>query len=154
MSVFVWKWGVEGERYIVVRVPAGKLASKHEVVSVLLPDGGGLDVIGPEVDGARDVEIIRGQGIDSETIGSLLGSTLSVSGLSFTFIPHRQDSKLKGIQWVISELTSSVNKYADPSSSWNNPISRLWNPKGCQLLRYVYLPHTVSLVATPILASP
>lgn len=64
-----------GRTNIVVGVPAGELASEHEVVAITLENGGGLDVGGPEVDVACDIEVVGGEGVDAQTIGPLYSSS-------------------------------------------------------------------------------
>jgi hypothetical protein len=58
--------------YIVIWTPAAEMGAKHEVVAVLFENRWRFDVVGPQVSGLGDVEVVRAQCIDAQTIGSLI----------------------------------------------------------------------------------
>ncbi len=131
--------------YIVVGIPSAKMTAEEIVATFDLDHGRGLDVVFPQVRSLLDLEIVvrelvdahavlsldgwlrrRGQSIGPWALG-LLSLALSLSLSLSSEIVWKEGGDAGGRQ------TSSVRRYADPSSSLNNPISRLSKPNGRKL---------------------
>jgi hypothetical protein len=96
------------------------VAAEHVVPPVELDHGRGLDVIFPQIGGLGDIEVVGCQLIDAQTVLALwlvsLGCVVNVK------------------RHIGETRTSSVSRYAVPSSSLNKFMSRLSNPSGWKLL--------------------